>query len=464
MKPPGFVDPPAGMGMARYTAQLVSWSPCGDHLQCARVSVPLDYDDPDGQAITLKVTKKPATGSPDQGDLFVNPGGPGEAGTALVGRFDNRGLEGYTIVGWDPRGTGESTPVQCFEGKAVDDYLAVDTSPDDAAETKQLIAANRRFGAACLAGSGALLEHISTLDTVADLDLLRQLLQDKLLTYLGYSYGTEIGARYAQSYPTKVKRMVLDSAVNINGNDSIVQAQGFDRALDDFASWCADRGCALGKDQDDVVKSVTGLWDTLDANPVKVGSRQLTQSLAVTGVAGVLYQDQRGWDFLRQAIIKARQGDGRLLLEAADDYNRRNSRGDYDQLLFSFAAIRCLDEADPGIEGAKRKAAQDEKKAPVFGKYFGPDFSCPTWPVAAIPKPERITAPGAPPIVVIGTTRDPATPYEYAVSMAKQLDSGILVTRYGEGHTAYGDNNACIDRAVVRYLADNIMPADGTRC
>lgn len=452
------------MGMARYASQPVSWSPCGEGLQCARIAVPLDYHDPDGQAVTIKLTRKPATRSPDQGDLFVNPGGPGEAGTTLVRRFDNQGLEDYTIVGWDPRGTGGSTPVQCFQGKAVERYLAVDTSPDDKGETRELIQANRTFGASCLADSGALLQHISTLDTVADLDLLRQLLGNKKLSYLGYSYGTEIGARYAQAYPDRVGRMVLDSAVNITGNDAVVQAQGFDRALADFAAWCADRGCDLGASKDAVVKSVTGLWDTLDAHPLIVGSRQLTQSLAVTGVAGVLYQDQRGWDFLQDAVSKARRGDGQLLLDAADGYNRRDNRGDYGQLLFSFAAIRCLDEADPGIDGAKRKAARDEIKAPIFGKYFGPDFACPTWPVAAIPKPAKITAVGAAPIVVIGTTRDPATPYEYAVGMARQLDSGVLVTRDGEGHTAYGDGNACIDRVVVRYLDDHIVPKDRTRC
>ena len=460
--PPGFADPPPGTGAQRYLDQPVDWQGCRDGLQCASVLVPLDRSDPDGQAITLALARRPAQ-QPRQGSIFVNPGGPGGSGVGLVGRFPDKGLEHYDIVGWDPRGTGQSTPVRCWGDEEIERFNQIDGSPDDDAELQALITINRQYGASCLAGSGALLGHISTEDTVADLELLRRLLDEPVLNYVGYSYGTELGARYADTYPDSTGRLVLVSPVNLSADDSVVQEQGFDRALGNFAEWCASQGCALGADRDEVINSVTDLFDRLDAEPVDVDGRPLTQSEGVTGVKNVLYSDQSGWAFLAGAVADARQGNGRALLQSSDQYHQRDRNGRYGKLITSFDAIRCLDEADAGVSGEIEAARADAQKAPVFGTYSGLDLTCPLWPVEAQPASTDVTAEGAPPILLVGTTGDSATPYEYAERMADQLEPAVLLTHEGEGHGSYGSDD-CVDSAVVTFLTDGRTPAAGARC
>ncbi len=203
LRPAGFIAPPPGQGLQRYLGQSIRWSDCGKGLQCASVLAPLDYAEPDREAITLAVAKRPASKGPAAGSLFINPGGPGGSGTEYVGFFEVKGLERFDVVGWDPRGTGSSTPVRCANGKAMDAYTSVDISPDDAKEERALIDAQIDFGRGCLKRSGELLEHISTTETVRDLDLLRHLVGDKKLTYFGSSYGTKIGALYAHLYPVR---------------------------------------------------------------------------------------------------------------------------------------------------------------------------------------------------------------------------------------------------------------------
>jgi len=462
VKPPGFVDPPEGTGVRRYLGQSVEWSGC-DKLECANVRVPLDWSTPDGQAITLKLGKLAATKTPRLGSLFVNPGGPGGSGVGLVGNFPRAGLEQYDIVGWDPRGSGGSTPVVCQDDRAMDEYYATDYSPDDAVEDRTWMQANRAFGRSCLARSGALLQHISTLDTVKDLDFLRQLLGDDKLNFFGYSYGTELGAVYAHTYPKNVGKMALDGAVNITDDDTVTQAIGFDRSLGAFAEWCADKAsCTLGDTKDEVLRSVVDLLDDLDAQPIPVGDRMLTQSLGANGLFALLYYDESVYDYLASSLITARKGDGGELLAAADSYNQRNKDGSYNAFFASFLAISCTEEGG-GVTEARRVAAKAAQDAPTVGKYFGVDYVCPQWPVAPAPDLPRLTAKGAAPIVVIGTTGDPATPYEYAQAMAKQLDSGVLVTLRGEGHGAYGDNT-CINQVVTSYFSNDDVPGEGTTC
>lgn len=462
VKPPGFVVAPRGRGVQRYLDQDVIWRACG-RLQCADVRVPLDWSKPDGQAITLRVGRRAATASPRLGSLFVNPGGPGGSGVQLAANLDRDGLEQYDVVGWDPRGAGSSTPVVCQDARAMDDYYATDFSPDSTAEDKAWLAANAKLARSCLARSGSLLEHISTLDTVKDLDFLRQLLGNKKLNYLGYSYGTEIGAVYANAYPLTVGRMVLDGAVDITGTDPVSQAIGFERALGAFADWCARRAdCHLGLTKAAVQRSVVALLKATDAQPLKVGDRTMTQALVVTGLVRALYYDDRIFPYLGHALAEARAGRGAMLLALADDYNGRDENGQYGSLLTSYFAISCTEETGT-VAAARSRAAVAEKDAPVIGPYFGVDYTCTQWPVPPAPPLPRLVAKGAAPIVVIGTTNDPATPYEQAVSMAKQLDSGRLLTLKGEGHTAYG-RNSCINRNVQRYLADGKVPADRTSC
>lgn len=463
VKPKGFVDPPPGNGMERYVKQKVEWRTCGTN-ECAKIAVPLDYAHPDGQAITLALQRQPATKSPRLGTLFINPGGPGEPGTDMVAGFARAGLEGFDILGWDTRGSGQSTPVVCFGDKDADAYSDIDSSPDDEAEMNAMIAATKKFTTSCLTHSGPLLAHISTQDTARDLDLMRQLVGDPQLNYLGYSYGTYVGAVYAQLFPKNVGRLVLDSAVNITDDTSVIQAMGFDLALQHFASWCAKRSCFLGKSQDEVVARIVRFLNDLDANPITVGDRKLTQTLATMGVGAFLYGDEKYWEYLLQALQLAIQGrNGAALLRAGDFLNGREDDGTYSGRFYSFPAILCADVNDDGVEAAKRDWLTDQTKAPVFGKFFGPGLVCPLW--AAQPAPKlHITAPGAKPILVVGATGDSATPYQQAVWMAKQLESGVLLTLHGEGHAQYGGKSKCIDQAVVKYLTTGTPPANGTTC
>lgn len=464
VSPNGFVEGPAGRGIERFLTQPVAWQPCGAD-ECASVSAPLDYVVPDGQALTLALRKKPATRAPRLGTLFVNPGGPGGSGRDLVDRFRREGLEQYDLVGWDPRGTGGSTPVECFQGKDLDAYTEMDTSPDDNAETQALIVMYRSFGQSCLEHSGRLLQNVSTETTVRDLDLLRHLVGDEKLNFFGYSYGTRIGALYAQMFPDRVGRMVLDSPVNITTNESVPQAEGFDRALGEFAAWCVQQHCDLGETPQQVVSSVTKVFDRADVQPLRTddSDRKLTQADAVTGVAFPLYADARGWVILRDALDEAKTGDGTQLLALADQYNGRRPDGQYDQMIFGFNAVRCLDEGDRGIAGAEAAQRMAEQKAPVFGKYMGPDLQCPVWPVRPAPPEPTIVGAGAAPFLVVGTTGDSATPYEYATWMDAQMPSAVLVTRQGASHGAYG-KSACVNDIVVKYLAGGSVPGDKTVC
>lgn len=464
VRPPGFVAPPVGQGLDRYLTQPLTWTPCGQQ-QCATVAVPLDYTAPDAQGITLSLLKVPATAEPRLGTIFVNPGGPGFGGTGLARDFARAGLEQYDIVGWDPRGTGDSTPLACFQGEDVDAYMALDTSPDDAAERQALIVANRSFGQSCLERSGELLEHITSVETVRDLDVLRHLVGDEKLGYLGYSYGTWIGSLYAEMFPDRVGRLVLDGAVDLTeDDDDVIQAEGFDRALTSFAEWCVGQRCELGSTSEEVLQSVTGVFDATDVQPMPTRSeRRLTQSLAVTGVVLLLYSEE-SWPQLRQALELAQDGDGDALLFYADAYNDRGEDGRYGQSTFSFPAISCVDSDDEGLDEALTRWEEDQETAPIFGRYFGPSLTCPVWPAQPQLPPDPITGAGAAPILVVGTTGDSATPYEYAVQMADQLESGHLLTLDGEGHGAYGNGNACVDQAVVAYLKDGVLPADGARC
>jgi pimeloyl-ACP methyl ester carboxylesterase len=459
----GLVAGLPGGDLVPYLHQELTWARCGD-LECADVLAPLDYANPSARAVTLAVARRPATRSPRLGTLFVNPGGPGASGRSLVQSFDTKGLEQYDIVGWDPRGTGASTPVRCFGAAQTDAFTQVDSSPDTDAERTALIQATYEFGESCWEHSGVLLEHISTIETARDLDLLRQLVGDDELHYLGYSYGTQIGATYAELFPQHTGRLVLDAAVDITDNDAVIQAQGFDLALDHFATWCAGQDCALGKTKQQVLSATTGLFDKLDASPLRVRTRTLTQSLAVSGVAAMMYGGKDAWPTLATMIAAAISGNGQGLLAAADSLNSRDGQGSYGSLFYSFPAISCLDsDQDKGVLDADRTWQTDEKKAPVFGTYFGPQYSCALWPVRPAPQ-LHIRGMGAKPIVVIGGTGDNATPYQQAVDMARQLDSGVLVTREGDGHGSYGGKSACIDQIVVKYLVGGVVPADGARC
>jgi pimeloyl-ACP methyl ester carboxylesterase len=309
-----------------------------------------------------------------------------------------------------------------------------------------------------------LLQHISTAETVRDLDLLRGLVGDSKINYLGFSYGTLIGSLYAQTFPKRVGHLVLDGAVDIL-DSPVTQLDGFERAVNNFADWCVTQKCALGKSRDEVLRAVSDLLTRLDGQPIKVGQRELTQSLGMTGVIFPLYGQQNSWAALRQGLEAAiKKGDGGILLGIADGYLGRQKDGNYDQIVSGYPAIRCLDSQDTSVrKELAEDAAELKKKKTTLGEFEGSDLVCPLWPVAPAPKLPKITARGAKPIVVIGTTGDPATPYEYAVGMANQLDSGVLITFRGYGHLAYGQS-PCVREAVQAYLNENVVPQNRTTC
>jgi pimeloyl-ACP methyl ester carboxylesterase len=465
VRPEGFTEPPPGTGLARYQRQRLDWKPCGHGLSCTTVLAPLDYADPDGTAITLAVAKRPAASSRRLGSLIINPGGPGGSGVGYVGYFNAAGLESYDIVGWDPRGVGRSTPVVCYGAADLDRYFSMDNSPDDPGEMRARIDEQIKFGQSCLSKSGALLEHISTMETVHDLDLLRSLVGDSKINYFGSSYGTRIGALYAELFPQRVGRMVLDGAVNINSKSKINQVDGFERALQHFAAWCADEDCRIGAQQDDVLSKIKEFLDRLDQQPLAVdGGRTLSQQQGVEAVFYAMYGGRGSWPDLRDALTAAIfDGDGTGMLQLADASDRRDRDGTYGQLMYAFPAIRCLDSRGDSVRAAEKKLAEESRRAPTLGRLNGPDLVCPLWPVKPAPKQPAVDADGAPPILVIGTTGDPATPYEYAVAMASELSSGVLVTFDGEGHLAYGQSS-CVKSLADAYLVRSQVPRDGTRC
>jgi pimeloyl-ACP methyl ester carboxylesterase len=375
-------------------------------------------------------------------------------------------------VGFDPRGVGESTPIDCLSDDELDDFVAADASPDDEAEIAELQAQSEALGAGCLERSGDLLPHVSTVDVARDLDVLRAVLGDEQFTYLGKSYGTSIGATYAELFPERVGRMVLDGAMDPalpREQVALGQADGFERALRAYLDECLADDCPLGRTLGEAQVTLDNLLAVIDAQPLPAGdeSRPLTQSLAVLGIGYPLYlRADVGYPALTEALTAALAGDGSPLLTLADLYLHRDEEGYQGNLNEAFYAVSCLDSPDT-FTVAEVQQAEDRfaDVSPVFGPYLAwSGLPCTIWPVEATAAPGPLTAEGAAPILVVGTTGDPATPYEWAVSLADQLASGVLLTYEGFVHTAYRKNNDCVDDAVDRYLIEGEPPEDGLVC
>ncbi|MGZ6744778.1 MAG: alpha/beta hydrolase [Nocardioides sp.] len=473
---PGATRPPSP-GLARFYSQQLDWHSCGQGDECTRLTVPLDYRHPDGRTLTLAVLKVPAADpSARVGSLIVNPGGPGEPGTSYAqagGRvFGQPLLDHFDVVGFDPRGTGDSSPVDCLSDERLDAYLAEDPSPDTAEERATYLGFVRELGAGCVQRSGALASHVSTIEAARDIDVLRAALGESSLDYLGASYGTKLGATYADLFPAKVGRMVLDGAVDLSLGPkalALQQAAGFQTALESYVQNCVDTtdSCFLG---DSVAAGLTRIQDFLDrvdAHPLPTsGGRELTVGNAVYGIVTPLY-NRDYWTILSQALRSGFAGDGSTLLLLSDAYASRSTSGGYDNnSMEAFYDISCLD--DPYALPASQVPAvlpEFERASPTFGDVFAWGLTgCAGDQARTTEKPRHVEAAGAAPIVVVGTTRDPATPLSWARDLAAQLDSGVLVTRDGDGHTGYNSGNACVDHAVESYLVDGTVPQDGLAC
>jgi pimeloyl-ACP methyl ester carboxylesterase len=458
-----------------YYKQKLSWSACGADYECARLKVPLDYQRPNADTLSLQViryvdpAKKKLIGS-----VVLNPGGPGGSGVDFVksaGKAIAQNLQDrFDVVSFDPRGVGESEPVRCVSSKDEDTFLAYFADPGNAAQVAHLGALNASFAQGCLQKSAKLLAHVGTVDTARDLDILRAALGDKKLTYIGESYGTLLGAIYAQLFPTSIRAMVLDGALDPTLTDAAAgagQAKGFETALSSFIKWCvAQKSCALGKSTDDAEATLDQWLTGLEAKPLAAaGGRQLTRSLATTAIATPLY-DPTAWTALNLGLRSALGGNPAVMMLFADALNGRQADGSYTNLIEANVAINCADRpaAFATIQDAMRAAASAARTAPTFGIVLGAgNTPCIGWPVPPEMSPGPVRADGAPPIVVIGNLRDPATPYAWAESLASQLASGVLVTRDADGHTSYLRSD-CVDDLVTRYVVDLAAPTEGATC
>lgn len=461
--------------LVEFYSQPLEWTQC-DELQCAKVRVPIDWDEPAAGEIAIQIARFPASGE-SKGSLFVNPGGPGGSGVELAEQasalFGERVLENYDVVGFDPRGVGGSHPVQCLDGPGKDALFARDFDYADDAELDAALEAWQEFGASCEAQAGELLGHLGTVSAARDLDVLRAVLGNEKLTYLGYSYGTQLGATYATIFPEYVGRLVLDGAVDptlTSRELNLGQAEGFERALRNYVDYCqAQSDCPLTGSVEDGLAQIHALSERASRAPLPTGdpARELTATLLFYGIAVTLY-DNRSWSFLTDALREViMEGNAQKMLFLADFYFDRAPDGSYlSNKIEAFHAINCADsQSDGDPERMRAEAAELVELAPTLGAAFGfAELPCARWPTPAQGLPEDFSAAGAPPIVVIGTTNDPATPYAWSQNLAKLLDSGVLVTFDGEGHTAYGRSNECVDDAVDAFLVDGTVPQDGLSC
>ncbi|MFW6692958.1 alpha/beta hydrolase [Streptomyces sp. MAR4 CNX-425] len=465
-----------------YYEQKLRWTDCttAPGFECATLRVPLDYASPgDGEDVELAVSRKPAdTPGERLGSLHVNPGGPGASALEFLQNY--AGVDypeevraRYDIVAADPRGVGASQPVKCLTDAQFEAHTQLDATPDDAREVKALTTSFERFAQGCQQRTGKLLGHVSTEEAARDMDVFRAVLGDKKLTYVGASYGTMLGATYAGLFPQRTGRLVLDGAMDPSLTArqlNLDQNAGFTTAFDAFAEDCVTRSdCPLGTESaEDAGKQLRAFLDRLDAKPVPTGEkRKLGEPLATMGVLMAMYQEAF-WPQLRGALTDAMEReDGGGLLALADMYYEREPDGSYGSMMYGFTAVNCIDQPAPFDSPAEVEelVPQFEADSPVFGRDFAwAALNCADWPVAATGEANRIEAQGTPPILVVGTTRDPATPYVWAESLAAQLAEGVLLTYEGDGHTAYLRGSACIDDAIDTFLLEGTPPEDGKRC
>jgi len=470
------VDP----ALEEFYHQSISWDqPCLAGLECATISAPIDWDQPELGAIDLAVVRSTATGE-RLGSLLVNPGGPGGSGWDFVAYSSFPGLSAnYDMVGWDPRGVGRSMSVVCYtDDKDRDEaiYGTFDADYDTQAWIDELTDVEEDYAAACLENTGELLGNVDTVSTAHDLDLLRAVLGDDTLNYLGYSYGTKIGITYAELFPDKVGRMVLDGAVDPLVSDFQAlktQMAGFESAFRAYMQFCLDEsGCPFTGSLDAALGQARALIESADSTDlVNADGRELDSATVATGVAANLYS-QGYWPDMTDMFVALKNDDPSLAFLNADYYNDRSPDGSYgSNSVDVYQAVTCVDgdfADDP--ESTLDRIAEIDAAAPTIGKFFTYDdyavldVLCTHWPVPSVTPPAEYDAAGAPPILVIGTTNDPATPYAQAVSVAEQLDSGVLISYEGEGHTIYNQGVTCVDDAVNAYFVDGTVPASDPRC
>ncbi|MCE7082495.1 alpha/beta hydrolase [Streptomyces sp. ST2-7A] len=504
---PGAAAPVTGDDLAglppALTEQDLSWSGCGaaeetqgedagtpppaeedSPWECADLTVPLDWEDPEGETLDLALIRSRVTGPEAErlGSLIFNFGGPGGSGVVTLPAFGPEYAtlhERYDLVSFDPRGVGGSSGVVCLDDAELDEWFAAPISPADPDDEGEVTAYTDRlasFADACEKRQGELLPHLTTTATARDLNLLRHVLGDAELYYFGVSYGTELGAVTAHLYPERMGRVVLDAVVDPTMTDAesaLGQARGFQLALGNFLADCAgEDDCPLGGDPAEGERILADLLEGLREEPMPTADpdRPLTQSLAWSGLAQSLYS-RDFWPFLTQGLDEAldeEEPDGTILRVLGDAMNGRSSDGSYSTLQSSFLAINCADSSERyTVEDVRERLPEFREASPIFGEGMAWGMlACSEWPVEGEAELPTVNAEGAAPMLLIGTTGDPATPYEGTAAMKEALGEGVAVelTREGEGHGAYTGGSRCVTRAVDRYLLDGELPEDGLVC
>ena len=484
------VVPGTAVLSAPQIGQPVQWGPCrpagggsGEALavpagaQCAKIAVPVDYDNPDGDEATLALIRFPATGE-KIGSLIINPGGPGESGidaaAGIVESLPAEVRQRFDLVGFDPRGVGLSTPAVWCNSDADNDRLRADPMVDYSPEgVRRIEGETKAFIQRCIDKMGPdFLANVGTASVAQDLDALRAAVGDDKLNYLGYSYGTRIGAAYAEAYPDKVRAMILDGAVDPNADPiqaDIDQAAAFQGAFNDFAADCAeDPGCPLGTDPDKAVDVYRSMVDPLVEDPMPTRDpRGLSYCDALVGTIMALYSPNL-WRHLTRGLTEMTEGRGDTMLALADMYMRRDPQGRYTNATDARIAVNCVDQppiTDPATVVEEDRRLREVAPFMSYGEFTGhaPMSTCAFWPVPPTSTPHLVSAPGLPPVLVVSSTGDPATPYQAGVDLAEQLGGGLL-TFDGTQHTVVFQNEACVDDFAAAYMIDLTLPPPDTTC
>ena len=458
-----------------FYTQPVTWASCSGGFQCAEVEVPLDYAKPGDDSIKLAAIRLPASGN-RLGAMLVNPGGPGGSGVDMIkdgatSYFSDKLRGAYDVVGFDPRGVQRSAGVKCLDAAQTDAARQLNFDLSNDAGFAAAEAETKKQSELCQQNSGPELPHLDTVSSAKDLDILRAIVGDKQLNYMGFSYGTKLGATYAGLFPFRVGKFSLDGAMDpaLNIDEvSMGQAVGFENALRAWAADClTGTDCPVSGTVDEAMSQIQQLNAIYKSLPQQTSEGRLVTGTEFTGALAFGMYSTDLWEPLKGALTQAFAGDASGMLMLADFSADRDSSGTYkSNTAAAFTAINCLDYPMNTDTAHMREQAELLKRAaPIFGEllsYSG--LTCKYWPHPATGNPAPIAAAGASPILVIGTTGDPATPYSWAQALAEQLDSGVLVTWEGDGHTAYGRANDCLMSTVEDYFVDGKVPASGTSC
>ncbi|MEO5900513.1 MAG: alpha/beta hydrolase [Ilumatobacteraceae bacterium] len=447
-----------------------------DSTEQGTLDVPIDYTDPSAGDFTLYMVRHPA-GKPAEriGTVLVNPGGPGVSGTGFAEyaqfNFGADLLDHFDIVAWDPRGVGKTTPaIDCIDSSQYDHfYDSADITPDTPAEKQQIVDLAKEFTDDCVRKNAKIIDHVGTNDSARDIDSIRKALGEQKISYFGFSYGSELGATWATLFPSTVRAAVLDGAVDPNAGlvqGGLDQSKGFETSLDTFLAQCSSNKKCAFRNGGHADTAFDALMQSIDAAPLaaEAGRPKLTRGAALSAVSQAMY-DSSDWPTLATALAQAQQGDGTGLMELYDQYLRRQPDGTYDNSLEAFPVILCMSSA------TRTTVAEEDAEAPkitAIAPRLSPGttggYQCSFFPPSPDPR-ITITGQGAGPILVVGTTGDPATPLAGTRNMAKALEQGVLLVVDGEHHTGYRVN-ACSITTVDNYLIDpvNDLPKDGAEC